>query len=621
MTGVQTCALPIFYKKGGAVSQDAMHMAVMNQKVQRKAAGDLVVKPAIKGLIRNISRKEEPVGSFLDLIKQKQEAGEYRTPFKFERAPAKSKQEIEALAERMAPQMRGEFVRGKNVSDSVAGLSRKEFERQKEMKTDIRRELPEIKPVDISEQKDNVIVGVSGDPSLAQADIFGINDVQLMSPVRSYGGPLYGVNNPAFWASGLGAATGLRSTAARASLAHGDAPVIGQFIKAPEGMGYALHTLDALLAFQRPELLGKSKLQSLNRKIRAGQAGYGEFPHFVGFEDPDLVLLQAQHDPKLRTFLADTLMKPTVSKEYGLFHGQDVKAALTEPELRNVEAGATGFSMGRLFPEQSFTQSSHPTYEVDIPGEFMGRSKYLMPYELSFPDTLKFARENPEKGVSEYLRFKGSGPRQIVDPQYIDEIKMYEEAMKSRLGWKKGGLAHKAEGSSADDFELKRAMAGSVIPLEAELEAAKRAAMVNPLLARQAARRRGQFVPEEPQMPVEEPQATIKPYDPTFRQKTAGLIERGLRNVSPADRARDIAQGTMGVGGLGVADFVPFIGTGMALQEAKRGIEEARREGKPEEAWAELLGGIADAAPGIGPTVKMAKPVSKALANEAAYRI
>jgi len=180
----------------------------------------------------------------------------------------------------------------------------------------------------------------------------------------------------------------------------------------------------------------------------------------------------------------------------------------------------------------------------------------------------------------------------------------------------------KAEGSSADDFELKRSAAGSVMPLEGEIEAAMRAATVNPLLARQAARRRGEFVPEAPQMPVEEPQATIKPYDPTFRQKMAGLIERGLRNVSPADRARAIAQeGIMGVGGLGVADFVPFIGTGMALQETKRGIEEARREGKPEEAWAELLGGVAAAAPGIGPTVKMAKPVSKALANEAAYRI
>jgi hypothetical protein len=221
------------------------------------------------------------------------------------------------------------------------------------------------------------------------------------------------------------------------------------------------------------------------------------------------------------------------------------------------------------------------------------------------------------------------GPLVLVkNPLYADQKdfkfssggKVSQDAMNMAIMNQK--VQRKAEGSSADDFELKRSAAGSVMPLEGEIEAAMRAATVNPLLARQAARRRGEYVPEAPQMPVEEPQATIKPYDPTFRQKAAELIERGLRSVSPADRARAIAQeGIMGVGGLGVADFVPFIGTGMALQEAQRGIEEARREGKPEEAWAELLGGVAAAAPGIGPTVKMAKPVSKALANEAAYRI
>ena len=216
---------------------------------------------------------------------------------------------------------------------------------------------------------------------------------------------------------------------------------------------------------------------------------------------------------------------------------------------------------------------------LDISGKGGGESStVVIPF---YPEQVRsrFAAFDPaESGSSDLLKKDGGA---------VSQDAMHMAVMNQKV-------QKKAEGSSADDFELKRAMAGSVIPLEAELEAAKRAAMVNPLLARQAARRRGQFVPEEPQMPVEEPQATIKPYDPTFRQKTAGLIERGLRNVSPADRARDIAQGTMGVGGLGVADFVPFIGTGMALQEAKRGIEEARREGKPEEAWAELLGGVAE---------------------------
>jgi hypothetical protein len=659
------------FSGGGKVSQDAMHMAVMNQKVQKKDVGGILksaVRPAIKGIINKLNPEEVGRLPFMDLVKQKQMAGEYKTPLKFERAPAKSKEEIRALAERMAPQMMGEFVRkeGSKESKSVAGLSRKEYERQKEMQTDIKRDIPEVMPVDPEEFKGQVVVGVSGDLSLAHADVLGINDVRLDSPVKSWGGPLYGINSPYFWASGEGAATGLRSTAARGSLAYEGAPVVGMTIKAPEGMGYALHTLDALLGFQKPELLSKTKLESLNRKIRAGGLGYGKFPHFVGFEDPDLVLQQAQHDPKLRTFISDTLMMPTTSKEYGLFHGPDVKAALTEPELRNVEAGATGFSMGRLFPEQQFRESSHPTYEVDIPGEFMGKSRYLMPYELSFPDTLKFARDNPVKGVSEYLRFKGSGPRQIADPQYIDELKMYEEAMKSLLGRKKGGAVHMEDGGLSEaerinnllsyygsedpnykgltdaisdlsskipfaprkkGLEEKFSFAGSVIPLPEEMELAQRAATVNPLMARAAARRRGEKVPELP-MPENEAPATIKPYDPTFRQSATDLIQRGLQKVVPVPRARDIAQRTMGEGVIGVADFVPYLGQGMAWQDTKRAVDETLKEGNVNELKKELLLGLITALPGvpgtvaaIKPTLRAAKPVGKALANEAAYRI
>jgi hypothetical protein len=83
--------------------------------------------------------------------------------------------------------------------------------------------------------------------------------------------------------------------------------------------------------------------------------------------------------------------------------------------------------------------STHPTYSHDIPGEFSGQSKYPMPYELSFPDTLKAIRENPAQAPQEFGSLKMVGPRQTIDQQMIDEIRAYEERMKQLTGKKAGG--------------------------------------------------------------------------------------------------------------------------------------------------------------------------------------
>ena len=119
---------------------------------------------------------------------------------------------------------------------------------------------------------------------------------------------------------------------------------------------------------------------------------------------------------------------------------------ITEPALRDLETGVTGFSVGKLRPEvgpSGLKLSTHPTYSHDIPGEFMGQTRYPAPYELSFPDTLRAVRENPAQAPQEFGSLKMVGPRQIIDQQMIDEIKTYEEAMKRLTGKKKGGKVNK----------------------------------------------------------------------------------------------------------------------------------------------------------------------------------
>ena len=109
-----------------------------------------------------------------------------------------------------------------------------------------------------------------------------------------------------------------------------------------------------------------------------------------------------------------------------------------------------------LFRSAELKLSEHPTYSHDIPGHFMGQTPYPVPYELSFPDTLKAIRENPKQAPHEFGSLKMVGPRQTIDQQMIDEIRQYEEMIKSLTGKKKGGQIKKAAGGeiTADDLTI-----------------------------------------------------------------------------------------------------------------------------------------------------------------------
>jgi hypothetical protein len=424
---------------GGRVSLDAMRMAVGGM-----AGGGV---PTTKlGIAKKIA---EGIKEKYDALEKAKEAEKsYTTPAAFPRAPAKTKEEIEAIAQRMAPQFLGEFVRKPGKTESVAGKSFKQYKAEQDLPIVYggARDVP--KTVDIESRIGDVMVGVPGDPTIAHRTLEQVGDIRPEMPVELHGGPLYGLKDK-FWASDLGAASGLRNLAGRASRAYGDTNVLGQYIRMPEGTPYALHTTDALLSFLRPDMLGKKKLEQLNSEIRRGGAkSKYSFPEFVGFEDIDLALMQAQGNPELRKHINNTLLAPTTTKKYGLYPGKNIEAAITEEPLRNVETGTTGYSIGRLFPEQTLTESAHPTYAMDIPGLFLGQTKYPQPYELTFPDTLKYVRENLVPGATEFGTFKMVGPRQIIDPQYVDEIKMYEEAMKKLTGKKKGGAVKKAAGGA-----------------------------------------------------------------------------------------------------------------------------------------------------------------------------
>jgi hypothetical protein len=361
------------------------------------------------------------------------------------RAPAKSKQEIEAIAERIAPQVLGEFVRGKG-GQSVAGKTQKQFQREKDLPVDVRptkgEEIAPPKSIDYEKLKGNVFVGIPGDTSITGKSIHSVGDINMESPSPQHGGPLYGHGreDEQFWASGLSPGSRVHKLGKTASEQY-DAPVLGKYLSmGPEGMYYAQHLADANLQAIDLSKMTSKQIEGMNELLRKGSPASGPRPAFPGIEDKNEAYLNFAFDPKLRVYFNQLMEMPTVTKEFNLPSGQDIRFAATEPELRNLEQGMTGKAIGEMRPgAKELKLSSHPTYSHDIPGKFLGSGSYPVPYELSFPDTLRAIRQDPKQAPYEFGSLKMIGPRQIIDQQFIDEMKQYEEAMKKLTGKKRGG--------------------------------------------------------------------------------------------------------------------------------------------------------------------------------------
>jgi len=371
-------------------------------------------------------------------------------PLNLPRAPAKTREEIRPAAQRMAEQMTGEFVRpNPKKSINPANKSRVQFEMERGLTHDIRPTpggilLPQ-QVADIEKQQGMLKIGVSGDTTIADKSLYRAGPYQLDMPSPQHGGPLYALGGEGAWASNNPVAANFQRRVQELSRAHGEAPVLGQFLAmGPQGSNFALHFADANLRAIDPSKMSKRQVDMFNRLIREGSEKSGPRPSFPGIEDKDSAYLHFAFDTELRKHFNAMMQKPDYTSKLGLPDGRVILHAITEPELRNTEVLTSGLSQMRLDPSVNpadLALSAHPTYShviPKVPGSDIGRTKYPMAAEIEFPDVAEFVRQNYRpKDVTRV--YQTATPRQIVDQQHIDEIKMYEELMKQYTGKKKGG--------------------------------------------------------------------------------------------------------------------------------------------------------------------------------------
>ena len=377
-------------------------------------------------------------------------AAEPSLPLNLPRAAPKTKEEIRPVAQRMAEQMTGEFVRpNPKKSINPAGKSRERFEMEKGLTHDIRPEkgkklLPQTQ-ADIEKQLGMLKIGISGDTSIADKVLHRAGPYTLELPSPQRGGPLFALGGEGAWASNNPVAATFQKRVQELSDANQGAPVLGQFVAmGPQGTNFAMHFADANLQAIDLSKMSRSQIDQFNELIRKGSEKSGPRPTFPGIEDKLDAYLAFSVDPELRKYFNALMQKPEYTKPLNLPDGRVILHAITEPEVRDMEILTSGLSQMRLDPSIdpiNLTLSAHPTYSHTIPifpGSPITRTRYPTPAEIEFPDVAAFIKENyrPQDVTRVY---QTATPRQMVDPQHIEEIKMYEELMKEYTGKKKGG--------------------------------------------------------------------------------------------------------------------------------------------------------------------------------------
>jgi len=103
--------------------------------------------------------------------------------------------------------------------------------------------------------------------------------------------------------------------------------------------------------------------------------------------------------------------------------------------------------------------SEHPTYGYDIPSKLIGKTKYTTPADILAPRSMNNARKEIAaigKKVVPFNQAKMNIIREPIDEQYINQMGEYENAMRKRLGYKKGGVVNVHKDLDTMTYELSR---------------------------------------------------------------------------------------------------------------------------------------------------------------------
>lgn len=279
-------------------------------------------------------------------------------------------------------------------------------------------------------------VQVQGDRSRAGAVIRALRGIPLEEPVRLEGGPAYTqlakeMGTGGGWASMRGAAVGKQKQFDRAAEMTGRDPVGVYSAMGLDGVNFATPVAEAMIRQLRLLRPNKAATSAADKEIRRLA------PEFVGLQSSDALaqVLGKDNFPmegagQVRKAIVETLRKAEYQNQ-GFPVYDDIIEAVTQPELRDVPIGASGFTVFRAKPgagviEKANVRMPHGSYDTVISGDYMGGLQRSVPPEVMFPRIYERQRalgRNPQQ-IHRSLQVNQQD-FEVFDQQWLDGVMEY----------------------------------------------------------------------------------------------------------------------------------------------------------------------------------------------------
>ena len=382
-------------------------------------------------------------------------------PLVLPRAAPKSSQEINDIAERVARQMIGEHVTPQGKTVNLAGRSKKEAERVKQLQFELTPTGTVAQAQVNKPQIGDVNVAFPGDQSISDTILDTLQGETINS--LQQGGAKYGLGqkhliDPEFWKSNIGPAQGIQGRIDDLYAKYMPERMVGEHLAmGPMSNNFAMHFADANLkaldwsklkprdvAIFDSHIADGYVIKKKNKTTGEVTTKHVKFPDWPGLASPDLAFEAMQKNPEMRKWFNNRMKTPDLTQPLGLPNGRDIEYAISEPAIRNLEINMTGLNTGILKPNAPVEPlgALHNTYTHRILGEAIGPREVLSPFTMSYPDATAHVlrTQNPSDFTGTIQKVF---PHQVVDQQYLDEMGKYQDRVKQITGYKKGGAVKK----------------------------------------------------------------------------------------------------------------------------------------------------------------------------------
>jgi hypothetical protein len=307
-----------------------------------------------------------------------------------------------------------------------------------------------------------------GDRAAAGRILTDIGGQSLARPITLEGGPEYMLTHShedpsksSIWASGKGVISGLSKQAKMAG--ESGRPVYGvNVIGSPTNVDFNTMVTETLLGQLESSSLTKKAKKEFTRELKK----FAPDPkkpqnipgkEFVGLDDVDAMRQQLLDPSKgeLRKAFVDR-MNTAKFRDMGFPDVAQARLAVTEPSLVEEPLGGAGFTIGRLDPTGKVIETpvrEHSTYPVALGGKYEGSLESLVPYKEFFPSFEEKRRLLGANPASDYRAFSMSPVFQELNQEWLDAVmKSMGKDKPSVSEFKDGGVAHMKDGDLVDEL-------------------------------------------------------------------------------------------------------------------------------------------------------------------------